>query len=481
MKKIIILFLMIFSTELFSQSWELMYKEDFLYYDSTTQSSGNFNFDCFTIKNDSIVISRKSYSDTLFLIYEFNKKKWSYITKDEIWSRFKNDSLFDLYSKCIGFNQLILDSNNNIWCGTNGNVLNILKDTIIEYKKIYDKSIGQYFDIYGAVYDIKIDANNDIWAIVNYRHPETYLCYCNVCKLKDGIFESIYTVVHAYSQDASVRRIAFDKLGKVWCTIADTLYLFENEELSKKIFSYDFPDGYGFFTRIAVDSKNVVYALNHSCMLYVIDKDSMYAYNYIQDTEQHITSLSKYYWMCIDSSDNVWVTGLATCNLYKFDTEKNWTRYDVPGFSTAVDENCCKWGIEADKNGRIWIPAQSGGSNGYGMYVFDPKPVSVEEEKAKVEANGLPDVWVYNLFPNPAENTVTLDFFLHRNEVENLEMSLYNVMGMKIKEINEHYDYDKFYMLASVNFSVAGLPKGGYIVTLKAGNTKIARLLIVGF
>jgi hypothetical protein len=30
---------------------------------------------------------------------------------------------------------------------------------------------------------------------------------------------------------------------------------------------------------------------------------------------------------------------------------------------------------------------------------FDPNPVSGEEEKNKVEANGLPEVWVYNLLP----------------------------------------------------------------------------------
>ncbi|HPO61612.1 MAG TPA: hypothetical protein PK762_00840, partial [Candidatus Kapabacteria bacterium] len=89
MKKIIILFLIIFSNELFSQSWELMYKEDFLYFDSTTQSSGIFYCDDLIIKNDSIVISRMSYSDTLFLIYEVNKKKWSYIERNDIWSRFK--------------------------------------------------------------------------------------------------------------------------------------------------------------------------------------------------------------------------------------------------------------------------------------------------------------------------------------------------------------------------------------------------------
>lgn len=482
MKNIIIFFLILFSSELFSQSWELMYKEDFLYFDSTTQSSGIFYCDDLIIKNDSIVISRMSYSDTLFLIYEVNKKKWSYIERNEIWSRFKNDSIFDLYQKFHGLTHRIFDSNNNIWCSTsNNNILNIQDDTIIIYDKIITPDSNLHY--ISSIMDIKFDKKNNLWAMLAHKDSTTFEIKVNICKLKGNYFESISCLKHNYNKDTRLRQIMFDNENRLWFTIADTVYMMENNEIKKRYSSYEFPNGYGYFTQMVIDSKNVVYLLNHNCEFFIINNDSIYMSSYIWEKERYDFPNAPlfYYWMCIDSTDNVWITGLHTCNLYKFDSEKNWTIYDVPRFETAADEWCYKFKIEADKNGKIWMPAQSRGIYGYGLYIFDPNPVSVEEEKNKVEANGLPDVWVYNLFPNPAENTVTLDFFLHRNEVDNLELSLYNVMGMKIKDIKEHYDYDKFYMRATVNFSVAGLPKGGYIVTLKAGNSKIARLLLVGF
>ena len=78
MKKIIILFLILFSSELISQTWELMYKEDFLYHDSTANEHTNF---CtgLVIRNDSIIIPRENGSSSLFLIFNYSNKNWSFI------------------------------------------------------------------------------------------------------------------------------------------------------------------------------------------------------------------------------------------------------------------------------------------------------------------------------------------------------------------------------------------------------------------
>lgn len=481
MKKIIILFLILFSSELFSQTWELMYKEDFLYHDSTANEHTNF---CtgMVINNDSIIIQRESGCSSLFLIYNYSNKDWSFVTRDDIWKRFKNDSLYNLYYDNFSLGSMLYDLNGNIWCNSSqSNILNIKQDTIMIYDKIYNRNQDKFYKMTGAT-DIKYDENNNIWAIINNRDSVAKKYCRNVCKLKDGIFESIYCLDNRFIKEAGCD-LAVDNLNRVWCSIVDSVYLIENEKVTKRIASYDFPNGFGYFNRMVIDSKNKVYLLNHTCTMYVIDGDSLYSYDYIWEREKIDFAggnLSNYK-MCIDSSDNVWVTGISTCNLYKFDLEKNWFRYDVPQFTTIPDEWCYKLTIEADKNGKLWIPASNGYGYGFGIYVFNPNPTSVEKEEPTIQANGLPDVWIRKLYPNPADNLVTLEFFLNKKEISSFEMTLYNVLGMKIKDIKEEVDFNSHNMSSKVTFSVAGLPRGGYILAMKAGSTKQCRLLLVGF
>jgi len=476
MKKIIILFLILFSSELISQTWELMYKEDYLYHDSTANEHTNF---CtgLVIRNDSIIILRENGSSSLFLIFNYSNKNWSFVTKDDIWKRFKNDSLYNMY-KDNSLRNVIYDLNGNMWCKS---ILKIMQDTIMIYDKIYNRNQDKYYEISDASNLIN-DKNNNIWAIISNRDSETKKNCKNICILIDGVFESVYCIEQKYIKEAGMD-LAVDNLNRVWCSIIDSVYLIENEVITKKLYSFDFPNGFGYFNRMVIDSKNRVYLLNHTCTMYVIDGDSLYSYDYIWEREKIDFAggnLSNYK-MCIDSSDNVWVTGISTCNLYKFDSEKNWFRYDVPQFTTMPDEWCYKLAIEADKNGKLWIPASNGYGYGFGIYVFNPNPTSVEKEQPTIQANGLPDVWIRKLYPNPADNLVTLEFFLNKKEIGSFEMTLYNVLGMKIKDIKEEVDYNSSNMSSKVTFSVAGLPRGGYIVAMKAGSTKQCRLLLVGF
>jgi hypothetical protein len=131
------------------------------------------------------------------------------------------------------------------------------------------------------------DKNNNIWAIISNRDSETKKNCKNICILKDGVFESVYCIEQKYIKEAGMD-LAVDNLNRIWCSIIDSVYLIENEKVTKKIASYDFPNGFGYLNRMVIDSKNRVYLLNHTCTMYVIDGDSLYSYDYIWDIEKLI-------------------------------------------------------------------------------------------------------------------------------------------------------------------------------------------------
>jgi len=137
--------------------------------------------------------------------------------------------------------------------------------------------------------------------------------------------------------------------------------------------------------------------------------------------------------------------------------------------------------MEIDKDGKIWIPAQSGGLESYGFYIFDPDGIVSVDEKVNSNTPGMPDVKVYTIYPNPADNMVTLEFFIYYDVVDQLEVGIYNIMGMKIKDVTEQIDYDRNRMRANMKFSIADLPRGSYIVSVKAGKTSSYKLLLVGY
>jgi streptogramin lyase len=58
--------------------------------------------------------------------------------------------------------------------------------------------------------------------------------------------------------------LTFDNLGRVWHSNKDTLFCVENEQVVKRVSTFDFPDGYSSISEIVVNSKGVVYILNYN-------------------------------------------------------------------------------------------------------------------------------------------------------------------------------------------------------------------------
>jgi hypothetical protein len=77
-----------------------------------------------------------------------------------------------------------------------------------------------------------------------------------------------------------------------------------------------------------------------------------------------------------------------------------------------------------------------------------------------------------NIYPNPASNQVNInikDNYLN----ENIEISLYNSLGLKVKDISNSG------LNKSVSFSVSELPGGCYFVRINNGKAVISKPIII--
>ena len=485
MKKLILFFLIFLSYSLFPQTWQLMYKEDFL---------SNDRLKCNQIiqKGDSTIIVRLR-TDNLIIIYEHSKKEWSYITKSEFWKCLRNDSLYNVYKKSDIWD-LFIDSKGNYWFTIPDTLhkttplFKVTPDTAYIISQIYVKALDDYADIdpfpNKTIRNIKEDKNGDLWLFllsgIQMKDSAYSSEYEILCKFVNNRFETIH-INKTFWQFISKCNFVFDNQNRVWYVVGDTCYIIKDETVEKKISTRDFKDGYGYFSELAIDSKGNFFATSNSLLLFKNIGDSLTTDRRILDIERNITSIGQTYWMRIDSLDNIWITGHNSCNLYTIDKDGNLTTYEVPKVDTSAEaEWCYKMFMEVDRYGRLWIPAQKLGKS-YGILIFNPDTTTSVEEQVNSNTPGMPDVKVYTIYPNPSDNIVTLEFFIYYDVVDQLEVGIYNIMGMKIKDVTEQIDYDINRMRANLKFSVADLPRGSYIVSVKAGKTSTYKLLLVGY
>lgn len=479
MKKLVLLFLIILSSELFSQSWDFLYKEDFLFYNETFESYGKMNCRQMIAKGDSTFVFRIS-SDTLLMIYNHNQNKWYYKTKRDLLT---NSSIKDTLYKQLKDSSLYnftFDAEENIWLNYRCNILKIRPDTIINFTQIYDKILDKYYDINyysNDGYNIKSNSNGDIYVLKNYYVQESDSIYYALSKYKNNRFESVV--------NRKIDKFFIDRLNRIWACYNDSVFIYEDEELINKFSITDFPEVYWELTDLVFDSKNTMYALNKYSILLVYDGETFKVEKYMSDIERYAGTqedLSSCC-LCVDSSDNIWLIGGKTCNLYKFDSSGSWSVIEVPKFPTAVDEWCYKYQIECVQNKKIWISAEHFNRyflhNSYGFYIFNTDTTTSVVEKGDFELQNLPDISIRNLYPNPSNQNVTVDFFLEPNFRNNCQISLCNTLGIKVKDLTEKIEYDSYNKKASLTFSVSGLPAGAYIVVISAGSRNITQLLII--
>ena len=122
--------------------------------------------------------------------------------------------------------------------------------------------------------------------------------------------------------------------------------------------------------------------------------------------------------------------------------------------------------LDASFNTVGWWPYDTTGTAqfAYTLYLHNPT-VGINETEQPIP---------FNIFPNPSNNSVTIQF---SNNLEgNTTIALYDVTGQLIKTIANGKNYTSG---QTVNFSVAELSSGFYFISMTNGENRLARKLLV--
>nr|HPI18805.1 T9SS type A sorting domain-containing protein [Candidatus Kapabacteria bacterium] len=388
--------------------------------------------------------------------------------------------IYNKFYKEMDFNEYDLDyfyfadfdNNGNLWSKLSSkSILSVRNDTTKIYSQVYNTLQNKFFDIEG-IWDLKIDKKGDVWTILQhfcYVNDTNYHTYYSLSKFKDSCFVTVNNITTPEYGKGIKRRMTFDNLGRVWHSNKDTLFCLENELVVKRVSTFDFPEGYSSISEIVVNSKGVVYILNYNLVVFKLDGDKYTKLDSMWETEKYINHREEKtdYYMRIDSSDNVWISG-PTYNLYKIDTTDRFTRIEIPnpGIEGFLFD---KKDFQVDTAGKLWIICDMFSSSSWGIYIFDPDGVvSVEEQMNFTDLNENN----ISIYPNPASNYVNINFkdnYLN----ENIEISLYNSLGLKVKDIS-NYGFDK-----TISFSVEELPNGIYFIHFEDGKSVISKPIII--
>ena len=462
MKKLILFFLIFLSYNLFPQTWEFIPQDSFLQFDDWYESYGRMKISSSIITKGDSTIFVRSKSDTIIMIYDYNKKEIFHILKEDFWKCLKNDSLYNVYKKSDIW-ELFIDSKENYWISIPDTLhkitplFKVTPDTTYLINQIYVRELDSNIYISPfpntTIRKIKEDKNGDIWLfIVQYIIFNDSLReeFEIMCKYVNDRFETIF-MKELFYEYCSKCNFVIDSENRVWFVVADACYIIKDEEVEKIFSTQDVENGYGYFSELAIDSKDNFYATTNYLALFKYDGVSFTNDWRISLIEKELNVTRGYpYRMRIDSLDNLWFFGYESCNLYKIDSDGELTVYEVPKVDTSADNQWCyKMYMEIDKHGRLWIPAQSMGKS-WGILIFDPDSTrtEVEERKESVSKD-------FQIFPNPAQNEVT--FSIPENQNIN-SISIFNSLGTEVKRIEQA----KIIGNSKITISTADFPNGLY-------------------
>lgn len=472
-----IIFLLEFSLS-FSQVWTIIPKDSILPKDSI--HSGKYA----TFHDWGTAIYKNNLALADIGLITYIDGTWKYLYPQDLQNmvsdtNFKKTHFISDY----GPELLEYDSKGNLWGLIYYDSMNEAAffkydgEKIFLYTNYYDKNSNQYYDFpnYMSSFSfLKIDNFDNPWICYSLQLDSVV----RVCKFEnDRFIHQNNTHYCGNFRFNPHHEMAFDKENRNWQMESDRIFIFENSILYKIIppdTLYQF--GYGYDgTNILRSPNNDIYTLGADFDLYHYNDSSGWSFSNEPLANERIDYplVNAFYAsdMCIDSMGNVWVMNLYNNNLYRYEKNGKWTFYKIPIPLDSLKNHVNDIYIgaktlQSDAGGRIYIELYE-----QGLYILDPNIVSVPID-SKIESGGLPDVWIYKIFPNPTTDRSTIDFFLNRGYENSVKVELFNSLGVKIKDIQDKMQYDSYNMDAKINFSVTDLPAGIYFVGVSAGESK---------
>lgn len=116
----------------------------------------------------------------------------------------------------------------------------------------------------------------------------------------------------------------------------------------------------------------------------------------------------------------------------------------------------------------VWFPSQGNSNAGFTIHTYDPSSVGVNEIKDPNTLN------LFNAFPNPANNSAVLGYYLP--ESEKISLQLFDMQGRLIKTI---FNGTQQQGIHSAELDLAGIAQGLYVFALTTEKKKMQKKLTI--
>ena len=95
----------------------------------------------------------------------------------------------------------------------------------------------------------------------------------------------------------------------------------------------------------------------------------------------------------------------------------------------------------------------------------------------------LPDLWFRKVYPNPAlqKSKITANIMCYLDDVNAVELDLYDFEGKKVLDLSEQFEYDQSTRTIHIDFDVPiGLTNGTYFIVVRNGNETRSHSIVIG-
>ncbi|MCU7497197.1 MAG: T9SS type A sorting domain-containing protein [Ignavibacteria bacterium] len=164
----------------------------------------------------------------------------------------------------------------------------------------------------------------------------------------------------------------------------------------------------------------------------------------------------------IDLKNQKWI-GTETGGLHKF-LSPSWSVFDTSNSDIVSDSIST---IAVDTNGTVWV-----GTSNKGLSVFKDIPAGIDDDDLPVGT-----VHAYSLsqnYPNPFNPTTRINYSIPKEEFVTLK--IYDLLGSEVASMVSELKKAGSH---SVEFNASKLPSGVYIYTIRAGQFRDSRKLLL--
>jgi ligand-binding sensor domain-containing protein len=356
------------------------------------------------------------------------------------------------------------DSENTFWAASENGLWKYKKGKEVEYVDWTD--YGGPWDI-GFICGIEIDNNDNIW--FTSRRP--YLTKFDGKEFVNYNFMNIATFEYTNSY------LEFDGDSTLWVITTKGILRFNtNCDPENMDYIHYTNQNIGFKKSpgyIIVSDDGKIWAINNDgeiAMFNGIEWSNLVIPEELYPNPWGNAFFS--YPSCLLSDDK---------NIYFFFYESNYSliysegefrKLDFPSESLIDSAWVVVTDVAMDSSGAVWI-----GTLYHGIYKYMLLQNKVDDKEIAADFS---DIHIRSIFPNPASTGLNAEFLCYPDQLDDLEIAIYDYMGNKVKDITDRMQLDNKSGVATLECSLDGTQNGLHFFCIRKGSeVKVKSLMIL--